>query len=112
MPRTRSDALDPALLRVFATVARAQGISRAATRLGVSKSVVSRSLTRLESALGTRLLRRTTRQLQLTDVGAQVLREADQIDGAVARIRELVSAHAGELRGRIRVSSPTAIGHL
>lgn len=48
-------------LRTFLEVAEAGGVTPAARRLGVSKSIVSRQLTRLEDALGARLLARTTR---------------------------------------------------
>ena len=56
-------------LETFVGVADSGGISPAARRLGLSKSIVSRRLLRLESALGVQLLARTTRGAALTEAG-------------------------------------------
>jgi DNA-binding transcriptional LysR family regulator len=56
-------------LRTFVEVADAGGVSPAARRLGVSKSIVSRRLFRLEAELGVQLLARTTRGAGLTEAG-------------------------------------------
>jgi DNA-binding transcriptional LysR family regulator len=79
-------------LAIFATVVQAGGITRAAIELGCDKSVVSRQLTRLEAELGSRLIRRTTRGMALTEIGNLVLQEARQIDSALARIEQLTGA--------------------
>ena len=57
-------------LQTFIEVADAGGVSPAALRLGVSKSIVSRRLLRLEAELGVQLLARTTRGAALTEAGA------------------------------------------
>ncbi|WP_293649111.1 LysR family transcriptional regulator, partial [Sphingopyxis sp. RIFCSPHIGHO2_12_FULL_65_19] len=57
-------------LRTFVEVADAGGVSPAARRLGVSKSIVSRRLSRLEAELGVQLLARSTRGAALTEAGA------------------------------------------
>jgi DNA-binding transcriptional LysR family regulator len=61
--------LDIEDLRTFVEVADAGGVSPAARRLGISKSMVSRRLIRLEQALGIQLLARTTRGAGLTEAG-------------------------------------------
>src|SRR5258706_15125070 len=61
-------------LRTFIEVADAGGVSPAALRLGVSKSIVSRRLFRLEAELGVQLLARTTRGAALTGAGGHVPR--------------------------------------
>jgi DNA-binding transcriptional LysR family regulator len=96
-------------LQTFIEVADAGGVSPAALRLGVSKSIVSRRLLRLESALGVQLLARTTRGAALTEAGAifrdHAVRACAEIDVA----RETI-APAGELRGRLRVAVPVSFG--
>jgi DNA-binding transcriptional LysR family regulator len=57
-------------LRTFVEVARAGGVTSAAVRLGISKSMVSRQLVRLETELGVQLLTRSTRGAALTEAGA------------------------------------------
>ena len=61
--------LDVEDLRTFVEVADAGGVSSAARRLGVSKSIVSRRLFRLEAELRVQLLARTTRGAALTEAG-------------------------------------------
>lgn len=56
-------------LHTFVEIADAGGISPAARRLGVCKSIVSRRLARLEADLGVQLLLRSNRGATLTDAG-------------------------------------------
>ena len=58
-------------LRTFVEVVESGGLNRAAARLGVSKSIVSRRITRLEADLGTRLLSRSTRGISPTEAGME-----------------------------------------
>jgi DNA-binding transcriptional LysR family regulator len=63
-------------LRAFLAVARHGSFGRAANEIGLSQSAVSLSVRQLESELGLKLLDRTTRQVQLTNVGATLSRPA------------------------------------
>lgn len=96
-------------LRTFVAVADAGGVSPAARRLGVSKSIVSRRLFRLEAELGVQLLSRTTRGAALTEAGTtfrdHASRVCDEIDAAQEAIRP-----DGDLRGRLRVAAPLSFG--
>ena len=58
-------------LAVFVQVVESGSFSRAAERLGLANSVVSRTVKRLEEKLSTNLLNRTTRQLRLTEEGSR-----------------------------------------
>ncbi len=58
-----------AALTIFATVVEQGGFSRAADKLGLSTSAVSRHVSELEAGLAVRLLNRTTRRLSLTESG-------------------------------------------
>jgi DNA-binding transcriptional LysR family regulator len=97
-------------LEAFVAVAEAGSITAGARRLGRSKAVVSRQVRRLEERLSTQLLHRTTRSLSLTDAGAALYERAaaaiEDLDEAEAAISSL----HGLVRGRLRVTLPTAYG--
>jgi DNA-binding transcriptional LysR family regulator len=96
-------------LRTFVEVADAGGVSPAARRLGVSKSMVSRRLTRLEAALGIQLLARTTRGAGLTEAGITFRDHAARISAEIDMAREMIRP-AGDLCGRLRVAVPLTSG--
>jgi DNA-binding transcriptional LysR family regulator len=101
--------LDIEELQTFVEVADAGGISPAALRLGVSKSIVSRRLGRLESDLGAQLLSRTTRGAALTEAGTTFRDYAARICSEIALARETISP-VGDLRGRLRIAAPLSFG--
>lgn len=92
-------------LEVFARVVEKAGFSRAAQELGVPASTVSRRVSRLEEALGVRLLQRTTRKMHLTEAGRayfeQISLALRQIQSAEANLRQV----QGTPRGLIRLST-------
>jgi DNA-binding transcriptional LysR family regulator len=96
-------------LRIFVEAADAGGVSSAAARLGISKSMVSRRITQLEAELGAQLLARTTRGIALTEAGATFREYAARISAELDVVRETILP-AGELRGRIRVAAPLSFG--
>jgi DNA-binding transcriptional LysR family regulator len=96
-------------LRTFVEVADAGGVSAAARRLGVSKSIVSRRLLRLEAELGIQLLARTTRGAALTEAGAMFREHAARACTEIDIARETILP-AGHLRGRLRIAAPLSLG--
>jgi DNA-binding transcriptional LysR family regulator len=85
-----------------------QSFTKAAKRLGVPKSSVSRAILKLENRLGVRLVERTTRRVPLTEVGElylsrcrRVMDEAEQADLAVGAMQ-------ARPRGTLRVGAPVA----
>lgn len=96
-------------LRTFVEVADARGVTAAALRLGVSKSIVSRRLARLETDLGTQLLARTTRGAALTEAGAIFRDHAAKVCAEIDIARETILP-AGDLRGRLRIAAPLSFG--
>jgi DNA-binding transcriptional LysR family regulator len=96
-------------LRTFVDVADAGGVSSAARRLGVSKSIVSRRLFRLEAELGVQLLARTTRGAALTEAGVTFREHAARVCGEIDIALETIMP-AGELRGRLRIAAPLSLG--
>ncbi|WP_115560799.1 LysR family transcriptional regulator [Xanthomonas arboricola] len=96
-------------LRTFVEVADAGGVSPAARRLGVAKSIVSRRLIRLEDALGIQLLARTTRGAAVTEAGATFREHAARMVAEMDVARETILP-AGDLRGRLRIAAPLTFG--
>jgi DNA-binding transcriptional LysR family regulator len=96
-------------LQTFVAVADAGGISAAARRLGVSKSIVSRRLFRIEAELGTQLLARTTRGAALTEAGSTFRDHAARASAEIDTARETILPTGG-LRGRLRVAVPLSFG--
>ena len=99
-------------IAVFVQVVESGSFTAAAERLSLSKSVVSKYLTRLENRLGARLLNRTTRRLSLTEVGQAFYersrRGLQEIDAAQAEVSRLQAAP----RGTLRLNTPMSFGIL
>lgn len=96
-------------LQTFVAVADAGGISAAARRLGVSKSIVSRRLFRVEAELGAQLLARTTRGAALTEAGLTFRDHAARATAEIDTARDTLLP-TGALRGRLRVAIPLSLG--
>lgn len=97
-------------LAVFAKVIEHNSFSAAAAALRLSKSAVSKQITRLERRLGAQLLQRTTRKLALTETGRIVLVHAQRVlieaEAADAAVQNLQTAP----RGLLRVNLPMSFG--
>lgn len=94
-------------LVLFSQIVDQGSFSRAAARLGMPKSSVSRRFAGLEQALGERLLLRTTRKLTLTEFGHAVLAHARQIGDEVGAAAALAEYRQSRPSGRLRVSMPS-----
>lgn len=86
----RNAELDIEDLQTFVAVADAGGVSAAARRLGVSKSIVSRRLFRVEAELGVQLLARTTRGAALTEAGITFRDHAARASAEIDTARETI----------------------
>jgi DNA-binding transcriptional LysR family regulator len=98
--------IDPNDLLIFARVAELGSFSRAAERLGLPKSTVSRRLAALEQRMGERLLLRTTRRQTLTEFGLQLLEHARQVVAELDAGGLLREQRQAAPSGRLRVSMP------
>jgi DNA-binding transcriptional LysR family regulator len=105
----RNANLDIEDLQTFVAVADAGGVSAAARQLGVSKSIVSRRLLRIEAELGVQLLARTTRGAALTEAGITFRDHAARASAEIDTAKDAILP-AGELRGRLRVAMPLTFG--
>lgn len=97
-------------MTIFARVAELSSFTQTAERLGLPKANVSNAVQQLENQLGTRLLQRTTRKVQLTQDGQayydrckEVLADVDELQGMF----QLQGANA--VRGRVRIDMSTGI---
>ena len=104
--------IDPNDLLIFACVADLGSFSRAAEKMGLPKSTVSRRLAGLEQRLGERLLLRTTRRQTMTEFGLQLLEHARQVASEVDAVAALRERRQAAPSGRLRVSMPSDIANL
>jgi len=76
-------------MEVFVEVAKGLSFSKAAKRLGVSPSVVSKKIVWLETEFATSLLNRNTRRVSLTESGTLLLQNADTLMHAMKDLKDL-----------------------
>ncbi len=97
-------------VKALLAVAEAGGFSRAAAQMGVSKSVVSRRVSRLEQDLAVRLLARSTKGVVMTEAGEALRSRArhafDELEDALTDAAQ----REGELTGLLRVTAPISFG--
>lgn len=103
---TGSEPLETAELLAFTRVVEAKSLSKAAQQLKIPRATLGRRLARLEERLGTRLVRRTTRSLAITDAGELLYHRARVALDAVTQAEAAVKRGDGSLRGELRISLP------
>lgn len=95
----------------FITVANEGSFSRAADRLGVGRSAVSRSVQKLEGQLGARLFRRTTRATSITREGELFYENCRPgVERILQALEEMRDLREGPPRGRLKISAPNGFG--
>ncbi|MDF2395702.1 LysR family transcriptional regulator [Pseudomonas sp. 3MA1] len=92
-------------LEIFSRVAELAGFTSAATRLGISQSAVSHAIKSLEQELGVELFRRHQAQVELTDIGRQLLLRARAMLGLAATLEQEAADARGMKRGTLRIGS-------
>ena len=96
-------------LILFARVVEANSFSKAARRLQMPTSTISRRIADLEDQLGVRLLERSTRRLRLTEVGSEVLMHARRGAELSEAVDNIASNHLSNVSGMLRLSTPPSI---
>ncbi|KRA50550.1 LysR family transcriptional regulator [Pseudoxanthomonas sp. Root630] len=86
-------------------------LTAAAVALSTTPSVISRAIARLETRLGSQLLRRTTRRIGLTEAGRLYVEQARTAFHLIDDAERAVQGEAGTLTGQVRISVPTTYGH-
>jgi DNA-binding transcriptional LysR family regulator len=100
------------LMAVYAHVVDGGSFSAAARRLGMSRSAVSKAVSKLEHSLGVRLLHRSTRHLSVTEVGAAFAEHCSRILDEMAQAERVASSLHAQPRGVLRVAASVAFGTL
>lgn len=99
-------------MQLFVATIEAGSFTAAAERLGLSKQFVSRRLAALEARLGVRLLNRTTRRLDITELGREYHARACAILDAVAETEDMIGSGSRQPRGTLRLAAPMSFGTL
>jgi DNA-binding transcriptional LysR family regulator len=99
-------------MQVFVRVAEEASFTRAAESLGVLKATVSVAVQELESSLGTRLLHRTTRKVQMTLDGQAYYERCKELLSELDNLQSMFRQSGEALRGRLRVDMPNGLARL
>ena len=95
-------------LEYFAAVARHRHFTRAAEALYITQPALSQQVRRLEAELGLTLFRRTSKGVELTAAGEDLLTHAERVLAEIAAARAAMDRHTGIARGVVRVASTAA----
>jgi DNA-binding transcriptional LysR family regulator len=97
-------------MRVFVELINSGSATRAADKLGLANSAVSRRLKELEARLGIQLVHRTTRTMHLTDAGRQFYARCKRILEDIQEAEVEVSENNSELSGQLSIAAPWSFG--
>jgi DNA-binding transcriptional LysR family regulator len=104
------DRLDWDTLRVFRVVAELSSMSAAAARLGESPPTIGRKIDDLERNLGTLVFNRSTRGVELTTAGRQVLQHVNDMARAAETLHRETSQAGALVTGAITINTGDGIG--
>ena len=96
-------------LRTFVTVADAGSLAAAARRLDIVASVVTKRIDQLESRVCTRLFKRSTKRVTLTEFGARYLPQARRLIFDYDQVFAEMSHSPRQVEGHVRINVPTAM---
>lgn len=99
-------------LTLLVNIVEAGNLSLAARRLKMSRANISYHLSQFEKSLGQQLMRRTTRRLELTEVGLRLYQHGCAIRDELMAAQEAVTSLGKSLHGSVRMSMPTGFGGL
>jgi DNA-binding transcriptional LysR family regulator len=107
MERSSVDLVD---VLAFVRVVETGAFARAAERMDISKSILSRRVARLEEQLGAKLLTRTAQGAQPTDIGQAYYQRASNILADLEAAKEIVADAVTQIAGPIRITAPLTFG--
>jgi DNA-binding transcriptional LysR family regulator len=97
-------------LRYFLELSRQGKLIKAAARLHVDHTTVSRRIAALETQLDVRLFDKSPRGYQLTDAGLRLLPMAEKIEAQSNQLFQDISGKDARLSGTVRIATPEALG--
>ncbi len=101
-----------AAMQAFVKVVETGSFTRAAEALGISRTMATVHVARLEDELGVRLLHRTTRRLSLTEAGSAYYERSGALLGELASLEGSLAAMAEKPAGVVKMSAPVSFGVL
>lgn len=104
--------MDWGLVQTFVDVVEAGSLSEAARRQGVTRSACSQRIKLLEQQANAQLLRRTTRKIEPTDVGARLFERASRMAHEMEAAQAEIATLEETLSGQVRISVPFGLGEI
>lgn len=99
-------------MRIFAEVARHSSFAEAARRLHMSAPAVTRAVAGLEEHIGTRLLVRSTRHVNLTEAGARYYDDCQRILAEIAEAEAMAAGSYATPSGTLTITAPAMFGRM
>jgi len=97
-------------IKIFITVVETGSITKAADRLGLAKSAVSKRLAELELLLAVKLINRTTRSSSLTEAGERYYQKSRLIVEEMEELNAEIAHSKGTLTGNLKIAVPLSFG--
>ena len=96
-------------IALFVEVAKTRSFTRAADSLNMPASTLSRRISELEKNIGVRLLKRSTRRVDVTEAGAIYFERSQHIIDEARMAHEELVGITQQPKGRLRVSLPSSL---
>ena len=97
-------------MAIFAQVVECLSFTDAAAALGISKSSVSRAISQLEETVGGRLLKRTTRRIEITELGIGYARYCASIVSELRASETFIKEYYQQPAGTLTLLAPVTFG--
>jgi len=97
-------------MALFVKVAETGSFKQAAEEMNYSNSLISKDIGKLEKMVGARLLQRSTRKVQLTEIGKGYLERCREIMKSHQEAQDYVQEMQGQPRGRLKINAPMTLG--
>jgi DNA-binding transcriptional LysR family regulator len=97
-------------MALFIKVAETGSFKQAADEMSYSNSLLSKDISKLEQMVGARLLQRSTRKIQLTEIGQGYLERCRKILSSHQEAQDYVQEMQGQPKGRLKVNAPMTLG--